>query len=133
VRREIARRWQGLSRAWAMTNPVRPLADDIVETAIARVLDAEHAARDAARDAEERAAVMTEAARATARDIAERTERRIRAVRAAFEAHAAAEVAALDAEAADATRRHDLTPAELAQLDVAVAALAARLTETGLG
>jgi hypothetical protein len=71
---------------------------------------------------------MIEAARSAARAAAERTERRIRGVRAAFEAHAMAEVAALDAAAAEAGARHDLTPAELARLDDAVATLAARIT-----
>ena len=118
----------GLSRAPAMTNPDRLLADEAVEAAIARVLDAEHDAHDAVRAAERTAAAMAEAARAAARALAERTERRIRGVRAAFEARTAAEVAALDAAAAEAGARHDLTPDELARLDVAVATLAARLT-----
>ena len=112
-----------------MTNPDRLPPDDTVEAAIARVLDAEHAARDAVRAADEAEATITEAARATARALAERTERRIGTVRAAFEARAAAEVAALDA--ADAGAPHALTPGDLARLDSAVTALAALLTETG--
>jgi hypothetical protein len=50
-------------------------------------------------------------------------------VRAAFEARATAEVAALDDAAAEAGARHDLTSAELARLDDAAALLAAHLTE----
>jgi hypothetical protein len=61
--------------------------------------------------------------------LAERTERRIGGVRARFEQKTVAEVAALDAAAAEAETRHDLTPEELARLDSAIAALAARLTE----
>ena len=119
------------SRVDVMTKAERLPSVDAVEAAIARVLVAEHTARDAVRDAEEEAAAMTEATRATARAVALRPERRIRAVRAAFEARAAAEVAALRtaAEAADAA--HELTPAELARLDVAVTSLAALLTGTG--
>jgi hypothetical protein len=104
-------------------------AHDAVEAAIARVLDAEHAAREAVTQAGETAAEMVEAARGEGRAIAERTERRIRAVRATFEARTAAEVAALDALATDAGVRHELTPDESVRLDAAVAALAARLTQ----
>jgi hypothetical protein len=102
--------------------------DDAVEAAIARVLDAEHAARDAVRDAEQEAAAMTEAARAAARALADRTERRIGVSRARFERTITARAAALDAAAAEALVRHDPTPDELARLDAAVAVLAARLT-----
>jgi hypothetical protein len=104
------------------------LPENAVETAIARVLDAEHAARDAVTQAEITAAALHEQARAAARALAERTERRIRGVRAAFESRAAAEVAALDAAAAEAGLRHDLTPEDLARLEATVATLAARLT-----
>lgn len=107
----------------------RVSAHDAVEAAIARVLDAEHAAREAVRAAEEAAAVMTEAARATARGIAERTERRIGAARARFEQKTSVEVAALDAKAAETLVPHDLTAEELARLDAAIATLATRLTE----
>ena len=107
----------------------RASAEDAIEAAIARVLDAEHAARAAVRDAEQAAADMTEAARATARAIAERTERHIGAARARFEQKTTAEVAALDAEAAEVLVPHDLTTDELARLDAAIDALAAQLTE----
>ena len=112
-----------------MTNPDRLLSDEAVDAAIARVLGAERDARDAVLAAERTAAAMAEAGRAAARAVAERTERRIRQVRVAFEARASAEVTALDAAAAEAGARHDLTPDELARLDAAVATLAARLTE----
>jgi hypothetical protein len=101
---------------------------DAVDAAIASVLDAEHSARDAVAQAGEAAAAMTEDARAGARDLAARTERRIRSIRAAFEARTAADVAALDAAATDAGATHRLTPGERARLDVAVATLAAELT-----
>lgn len=101
---------------------------DAVEAAIARVLYAEHAARAAVATAEETAAAMVEDARAAVRALASRTESRIRAVRTAFEARTGAEVDALDEEAAAADLHHELTRAEAASLDTAVAALAAHLT-----
>jgi hypothetical protein len=104
---------------------VRPDAN--VESAIARVLDAEHAARTAVVDAGAAATEMLETARAATRALAERTERRIRAARSAFERRSASAVAALDA-AAEATLHHELGAGDLAHLDVAIAALAARLT-----
>jgi len=107
------------------TDPAPP---DAVDAAIARVLDAERAAGDAVAQAGETAAAMTEDARAAARALATRTERRIRSIRAAFEARTAAEVAALDAAATDAGAQHALTPEERARLDAAVAILAAELT-----
>jgi type II secretory pathway predicted ATPase ExeA len=110
-------------------NRDRVFPDDAVEAAIARVLDAEHSARDAVRDAGAAAAAMIEAARAAARTLAERTERRIGAVRARYEQKTTAEVVALDAEAAEVGAPHELTPDDLARLDAAVAELAARLTE----
>ncbi len=57
--------------------------------AIARVLDAEHVARERIAQAEAEAVAREEAARAEARAIAERTERRLASVRAAFAARTA--------------------------------------------
>jgi hypothetical protein len=105
---------------------VRP--NDDVESAIAHVLDAERAARVAIDDAGVAAVELAESARAEARALAERTERRIRAVRKAFRERTARSVAALEAAAAEALEAHELTPTDLARLDAAVAALAARLT-----
>lgn len=104
-------------------------ASNAVEAAIARVLDAEHAAREAVNQAADAAAAMNEAARAGGRAVAERTERRLRAVRAAFEAQTTAEVAARDAMANDAGARHELSVDEVTRLDAAIATLAARMTE----
>lgn len=103
--------------------------DDAVEAAIARVLDAEHAALDAVAATQDTATAMIEAAGSAGRALAERTERRIGAVRMAFEQHTAAAVAALDATGHDAEARHDLTPDDRARLEAAVVALAAHLTE----
>jgi len=103
--------------------------DSAVETAIAQVLDAEHAAHDAVAAAEAAAAAMIESARTAARSLAERTERRIGAIRATFERHAVDAIAALDATGHDAETQHDLMPADEARLDAAVAALAAQLTQ----
>jgi hypothetical protein len=111
-------------------NVVRPGHD--VETAIACVLDAEHAARAAVDEAGATAIAINEAARAAARSLAERTERRIRRVRGVFEQRTATSVAALEAAAAEAAAPHALTADDLSRLDAAVAALAARLTRGGV-
>jgi SLT domain-containing protein len=103
-------------------------APDSVERAIARVLDAERAARDDIRRAEGDAAASIEQARAAARAIAERVERRLRRARTTFETRAADEVARLDAAALEAAQLHELTRADLDRVDAAIAALAARLT-----
>lgn len=114
-----------------MTNADRPAPDAAVEAAIARVLDAEHQARDAVGDADGAAAALIEMARASARALAERTEHRIRSVRAAFEAQTSETVAMLGAAADAAGAEHDLTAVDLARLDIAVTALAAFLTGEG--
>jgi hypothetical protein len=110
-------------------NDVRPGHD--VESAIARVLDAERAARTAVDAASVTAAALTEAARAATRALAERTERRIRGVRSAFERQTAGAVADLEAAAVEADAAHELRPDEFVQLDAAVATLAARLSRGG--
>ena len=115
--------------AMTTTDLIPPAA--VVDAAIARVLDAEHAARAAVAEAGETAAAMTEAARAAARELAARTERRILGVRAAFEEQASAAVAALDATAAATSVRREFTPDELARVAAAVATLAGLLTESG--
>jgi hypothetical protein len=114
-----------------MTTSHRAASPDAVDAAIARVLEAERAARDAVVQAGETAAAMTEEARAAARTLAERTERRIRGIRAAFEERATAEVAALDATAAATSQERALGADELARVEAAVAALAASLTGSG--
>ena len=98
-----------------------------VETAIARVLAAEHAARAAVEAAAAAATARVEAARATAQAQAERTERRIRSVRSAFEARTAAAVATLEAAADLAATVHEPGSGDDARLDAAIAALAARI------
>jgi L-alanine-DL-glutamate epimerase-like enolase superfamily enzyme len=103
-------------------------APDAVERAIARVLDAEHQAREDVRRAEAEAAAITEAARARARALAERVEGRLRRVRTTFEARAAADIALLDTAAAEAGQPHDLTAPDLDRVATAAAALAAELT-----
>ncbi len=90
-------------------------ADDVVETSIARVLDAE-------------AAAIAERAREEVRRIGVRTDRRVGAVRAAFEAGAAAAIASFEAEAAALAASHDLSPAEVDRVDRAVRATAQVLT-----
>ena len=110
-------------------NPLDDPAD--VERAIARVLAAERDAQRAVDEASARAIASTEAARATARDVAARIERRLKAVRAAFERRTSREVASLDAAANEQGVRRELSAADLARVDAAVAALARRLTSGG--
>ena len=102
---------------------------EIVERAIARVLEAERSAREAIAGARRDAVAMDERARAAARAVAERTERRVARVRERFEQRIAAEVAALDAVAAALDRRFEPDPQDVAALEQAVAWLAAQLTE----
>lgn len=115
------------------TSPVSDALDDPgdVERAIARVLAAERAAQLAVDQASVRAAASTESARATTRDVAARIERRLKAVRAAFERRTSREVASLDAAAGEQGMPRALSVADLARVDAAVAALARRLTSGG--
>lgn len=96
--------------------------------AIARVLDAERAARDRIRRAEADAAAREDAARAEARAIAERAERRLAAVRAAFAARTARAVAAAAEQAAELDAPHRLTAADSSLARAAAVALALELT-----
>ncbi len=98
------------------------------EAAIAQVLAAERAARDAIASARDEAAHIAEQSRAQARALAERTQRRIRRLRAAFEQGADAEVSALQAQADALLAPHDIGSDEAARVDNAVARLAAQLT-----
>jgi len=113
-----------------MPRPLPDPADDApaIERAIARVLDAEVAARSSVDAARAAAAASAEAARAEAQAVAARADRRLRALRDAFERRTSGEVAALDAAAAEAGAAHALGPDDLERVDAAVAALAARLT-----
>jgi vacuolar-type H+-ATPase subunit H len=102
--------------------------DDAVEAAIAHVLQAERAARDAIAQAQAEASAIVTEARERARSLAERTERRMRDVRAAFEATTDARLADIAAAAAAIERRDAETTVDHARSSAAVAALAARLT-----
>ncbi len=93
------------------------------------VLEAEAAAQDAVARARGEAAEIAEQAREKARGLRLATDRRLRMVRAAFETRCTTEVATLEAEAAALGMAHDLTPAEIARTERAVAALARDLTE----
>jgi hypothetical protein len=114
------------------TVPVAPdnaklQSNDAVEAAITRVLTAEVAARDAVAGARSEAVAIAEQARETARRLGLHTDRRIRAVRTAFDAKGTAEVAAMEAQAVALGVPHQLTPVEVARVEQAVAALAAAL------
>lgn len=103
--------------------------DDAVGAAIMRVLDTEAMARRSIADARAEAGEIAERARQAIRAIRLSTDRRVERVRAAFDAWCAKEVAALEAEAAALDAVDDLSPAEVAQLERAVAALARSLAE----
>ncbi len=103
-------------------------SNNAVEAAITRVLTAEVAARDAVAHARSEAVEIAEQARETARRLGVHTDRRIRAVRAAFDAKGTTEVAAMEAQAVALGAPHQLTPTEVARVEQAVAALAGALT-----
>jgi len=107
-----------------------PPTDDhaLVERAIARVLEAERAARIAIVDAQGQAVAGADRARATALAIGVRTERRIVEIRARFEQRIAAEVAALDRVAATLNVDCGFGEADRSALGRAVETLAAELT-----
>lgn len=105
-----------------------PSPERAAEAAIAQVLAAERAARDAMAAVHDEAAHIGEQARAQARTLAERTQRRIRRLRAAFERRTDAEVAALRAQADALAAPHEPGSDEAARVDEAVARLAAQLT-----
>lgn len=105
-----------------------PPSQVAVEAAIARVLAAESGARVAVQEARDAAAARAEAARAAARSIGQRTLSRIATVRTEFDRRIAAEVAELNAEAEALAGAPTLSPAELAALERALAALAAEIT-----
>ena len=118
-----------ITRTLAVT-PYNPKlqSNDAVEAAISRVLAAENAARDAVVRARREAADLAEQAREMTRRLGLHTDRRLRAVRAAFDARGMAEVAALEDQAAALDAAHEVTPAEVARVERAVAALARAMT-----
>ena len=107
---------------------LNPLRNDAVEAAISRVLESEVAARANVAAARAAATEIAERARETARRLALHTDRRIHRIRDAFAVTTAAQVAALEAEAAALGVASGLTQAEAARVDAAVAALARALT-----
>ena len=107
---------------------LKSLPDDVIEAAISRVLEAEAAARADVVSARGEATVIAERAREQVRQLGVTSDRRMRRVRAAFAAKVTAEVALLDAEAAALSIAHELTGAELARVETAVAALAGAMT-----
>jgi vacuolar-type H+-ATPase subunit H len=106
------------------TSPSEAVAD----AAIARVLDAERAAREAVEEATREADRIVDRARAAAEAVGERAERRIRRIRAAFEAHADREIARLDAAAARETGVRDLDAEDMARLARGIDAVCDELT-----
>lgn len=110
-------------------SPHEPASDArAVETAIAQVLLAERAAREAIAAAHAQAARIAEASRAELRAAAERTQSRIARLRAACTRRADAEVAALRAQADRLAQPLQPRDDDAARVEAAVARLAARLT-----
>ena len=101
---------------------------EAVEAAIARVLDAERAARDSIGGTQNKAAAKVEAARLAMRGLSDRTERRIRWLGDAFERRIVVDVEALDTHAAALESRHASSSDEIARVERAVRALARELT-----
>ena len=104
--------------------------DNRIDAAIARVLEAERAAREDVAAARREALAIAEAARSAVRDLDARTERRIRSMRAAFAAATQRELDDLARATAHAAERCSLSPEDEARVDAAVASLAAALTGT---
>lgn len=100
-----------------------------VEMAMTRVLDAEHQARAAVEAAQREAEQIAEAARAAQRRLAERTRLRVARVHEAFAAAVQAELARIDARGQALPAHDDPGADDLAQLDRALAELAAHLTK----
>lgn len=106
-----------------------PAPHQVVEAAIARVIDAERESRQAVADATTEAAAITEHARIAIHALEERTERRIGAIRVAFERHTAATIVALDQEGMDVSTERSLTDTDRGHVQAAVNVLARELTE----
>ena len=102
--------------------------DSAADAAIARVLEAERAARAELDRTAIAAAGIVETARDDARSIRERTDRRIARLRERFAAQAAREIAAIEGEIAAQDSVRALDAEDLARVARAVAALAAELT-----
>ena len=113
-----------------VSDDLNPLRNDAVEAAISRVLESEVAARAAVTGARAQATEIAERARETARRLALHTDRRIHRLREAFATTTNAVVEHLEAQAAALGVATALTPAEVARVEAAVAALARTLTET---
>src|SRR5512137_2560525 len=111
-----------------MKRDAHPVADAVVDDAIARVLAAERAARESVAAVERQCAARVDDARAAARAIDERAERRIRAARERFEANVAREVEDLQAQADSLAAPRAPSEADARAVDAAVATLAAILT-----
>lgn len=103
--------------------------NDAADAAIARVLAAEREARESVDRARLEVNRIAEDARLADRALAERTERRIRAVVAAFERERAERLAEIEAEVEQLARPRPLLADELASLQRAVRALARELIE----
>ena len=99
--------------------------------AIARVLEAERAARAATQNAEGQAAALLQAAREAARRIGARAARRSAYVHDWAEAQIAARLAALDADRALLTALHPDAAADAAHVRAATQRLTAALLAAG--
>lgn len=104
-----------------------PRGEMPANSAVTRVLEAERRAKQAIEGCRQGAAAFVEGARHQARRIAERTDARISAVHIRCDLDIAQRKAEIDAAARNIPTDIDLTDRDLAKLDEAVEALAARL------
>jgi hypothetical protein len=109
-----------------MAPSMQPSQD--ADEAIARVLRAERDARESVEQARREVAQIAEASRVAARTLAERTERRSRALVAAFERDLAARLVEIDGEAARLDSPQPLAADEQAAVQRVVATIARELT-----
>ena len=101
--------------------------NDAAEAAIARVLNAERAAREAVAQARQEVDGIVERARLDARALDARTERRVRAVIGAFERDLAERLARIQAATEQAARAQPFSADDDAALRRAVRAVAEEL------
>ncbi|MCG6874556.1 MAG: hypothetical protein LJE97_05650 [Betaproteobacteria bacterium] len=111
-----------------MVNPDAAPSDDLIESAIARVLEAEREAREATEAAREDARARIEHARSQAIEIARRAERRIRRYQSMIEQRVEAERREIEAQIGALAHAAGEDPQILRREADAVETLVAELT-----
>ena len=111
-----------------MSRPEGPRRETPANSAVNRVLEAERLAKQAIEGCRRDAAEVVETARRQARRINERTDARVSAVHIRCDLDIAQRKAEIDAAGRNIPTDVDLNEQDLAKLDEAVEALAARLS-----